>query len=100
MKKKVAILSGGYSQEAIVSQKSVQTILDHIDQTIFEPYHICIDEDNWFLADDKSVLIDRSDFSISLRDEVIHFEYVYIMVHGTPGEDGLLQGYFLSLIHI
>lgn len=93
MKHKIAVLSGGNSEEKNISQKSVQTILNHLDSNTFEVYHLFIGE-SWHLESDESIAIDKSDFSVSLKGKKIRFDFVYIMVHGTPGEDGYLQGYF------
>ena len=93
MKKKIAVLSGGYSEEIIISRKSVQTILDHLDPERFEPFHISVTKEGWFYEKDHSP-VKKADFSIVADGITVQFDFVYIMVHGTPGEDGLLQAYF------
>ena len=93
MKRKIAVLSGGNSEEKNTSVKSVQTILDHLVRSKFEVHHIFIG-DEWHLEHDRSQKIDRADFTLNRKGNKIYFDFIYIMVHGTPGEDGYLQGYF------
>lgn len=99
MKKNIAVLSGGYSEEAQVSKRSVETIIKHLDKNIFDVYHISIENEGWFLLHDGlKIQVNKSDFSVALSDnKLLIFDYAYIMVHGTPGEDGLLQAYFQLL---
>jgi D-alanine-D-alanine ligase len=84
----IAVLTGGYSGEAPISRKSATMVMDHIDSNRFEATLIHIDPDGWWLEENgekKSV-----DFSI-LQDADRNFAGAFIMVHGTPGEDGKLQ---------
>jgi D-alanine-D-alanine ligase len=96
MKKVIAFVTGGYSGEAEVSYKSAITIEAHIDKSKYEVYRIDITPSAWFhtTPDGKKVFIDRNDFSLQTGGQKIIFDAVLIGIHGTPGEDGKLQGYF------
>lgn len=93
--KKVAVIEGGYSSEKAVSIKSAQTVFDNLDRTKFDPTRVLIDENEWTAYDEDSRYpIDKSDFSFIKNSTKDNFEYAFIVIHGTPGEDGKLQGYF------
>ncbi len=101
MKKKIALVTGGYSGEAEISYKSVITVADNIDKEKFDVYKIDITQNGWNYIDEeeKKVAVDRSDFSINITGKKIMFDAVLMCIHGTPGEDGKLQGYF-DMLHI
>ena len=89
--KNVAIIEGGYSHEKIISLKSAETVFQHIDRSLYNPIKVRIDEEGWFAIDgDEKVEINRTDFSY----HNIKFDIAFIVIHGTPGEDGKLQAYF------
>jgi D-alanine-D-alanine ligase len=93
--KKVAVIEGGYSNEKAVSIKSAQTVFDNLDRSKFDPTRVFIDENQWTAYDeDGRYPIDKNDFSFSKNNQKVQFEYAFIVIHGTPGEDGKLQGYF------
>lgn len=95
MKKKIAIITGGYSGEAEVSYKSVTTVANNIDETLFDKYIIDIRKDGWFYKlNNQEINIDKNDFSLTINTHKIKFDAALICLHGTPGEDGKLQGYF------
>jgi D-alanine-D-alanine ligase len=96
MKKKLALITGGYSGEAVISYKSATTIYNHLDKEIFSVYKIDVTPEGWFFeAEDGSrTPVDKNDFSITSDGDRIRFDAVFIGMHGTPGEDGKLQGYF------
>ncbi len=96
MKKTIALLTGGTTGEWVVSVKSAATIAQHIDTTKYEVYKIMLTENGWFYepADSVKIEIDRNDFSLNLSGRKIKFDGVFIAIHGSPGEDGKLQGYF------
>ena len=96
MKKKIALVTGGYSGESVISYKSAKTIYDNLDKDRFEVYKIDVNPHGWFYEDesDERIMINREDFSLPLNGEKIKFDAVFIGMHGTPGEDGKLQGYF------
>ncbi len=93
--KKVAVIEGGYSSEKSVSIKSAKTVFDNLDRTKFLPTRVLIDENEWTAYDDNGrYSIDKNDFSFIKNGTKHNFEYAFIVIHGTPGEDGKLQGYF------
>ncbi len=103
MKKKVAILYGGYSSEYKISQKSAGVIFEHLDQTKYEPYLVEITEKSWHVNLKGGVLpIDKNKFTFLKNDEIVAFDCAFITIHGTPGEDGKLQAYFdmIGLLYI
>jgi D-alanine-D-alanine ligase len=95
MKKTIGIVCGGYSGEAAVSMKSAQMLLSNIDREKYTPFQMVIEKSNWHtLVDGSKKPIDTKDFSFELNGKRIRPEICLVIVHGTPGEDGLLQGYF------
>jgi D-alanine-D-alanine ligase len=96
MKPKVALVTGGYSGEAIVSYKSADTIQHHIDAEVYDVYRIDIAKEGWFYDDRKGnrIAVNKSDFTVNVDGTQLVFDAVFIALHGTPGEDGKLQGYF------
>jgi D-alanine-D-alanine ligase len=96
MKKNIALVTGGFSGEAVISYKSAQTILSNIDQDKWNCFWIDINPKGWFYknAQNEFSPVDKNDFSITENGEKIMFDAVLIGMHGTPGEDGKLQGYF------
>lgn len=99
MKKNIALVTGGFSGEAVISYKSAKTIDKNLDRERFNVYKIDINPSGWFyeLNDGKKIEINKNDFSLKTNDETIKFDAVFIGMHGTPGEDGKLQGYFDTL---
>ncbi|MDR2086017.1 MAG: D-alanine--D-alanine ligase [Dysgonamonadaceae bacterium] len=95
-KKNIAIVAGGYSSEIVVSLKSAQGIKSFIDGKQYNVFIVLITKEQWIvrLADEKSLFIDKNDFSFTDGTSKTKFDFAYITIHGTPGEDGLLQGYF------
>ncbi len=95
-KPRIAFVTGGYSSEAVISYKSAITIENNLDLEKFEVYRIDITPEKWFHPSKEGgeIPVDISDFSISSDGVKITFEAVLIGIHGTPGEDGKLQGYF------
>jgi D-alanine-D-alanine ligase len=96
MKKNVAIVAGGDSSEVIVSLKSAAGLYSFIDKTRYNLYIITIRGSQWQLEMEgfDRVAVDKNDFSIRLGDQTVRFDFAYITIHGTPGENGILQGYF------
>ena len=99
MKKNIALVTGGFSGEAVISYKSAVTIDNNLDREKFNVYKIDINPKGWFyeLIDGRKLEVDKNDFSLQLDDDKIIFDAVFIGIHGTPGEDGKLQGYFDTL---
>jgi D-alanine-D-alanine ligase len=96
MTKKIALVTGGYSGESVISYKSAESMKKHIDTNKWDCYLIDIHPDGWFHKTDSGdkIPVDKNDFSITVHGEKIKFEAVLVGLHGTPGEDGKLQGYF------
>ena len=96
MKKKIALVTGGFSGEAVISYRSANTIYNHLDKEKFEVYKIDINPDGWYYEDapGNKTEVDKNDFTIQCDGKKISFDVVFIGMHGTPGEDGKLQGYF------
>ena len=94
-KKTIAFVTGGYSGESVISYQSAITIENNIDHEKFDVYKIDIHPTGWWYeADGQKIAVDRNDFSINVKGAKVKFEAVLIGIHGTPGEDGKLQGYF------
>ncbi|MDR1610976.1 MAG: D-alanine--D-alanine ligase [Candidatus Symbiothrix sp.] len=95
-KKTIAIIAGGYSSEIVVSMKSAQGIQSFIDPERYASYIVLITKEKWvtLLPNNEESPIDKNDFSFMESGDKVKFDFAYITIHGTPGEDGLLQGYF------
>ncbi len=96
MKTKVALITGGYTGEAEISYKSSAFVYSQIDKEKYDVYPIDVTLEGWFYTDDKNIKheINRQDFSLLLNNQKLIFDVAFIILHGTPGEDGRLQGYF------
>lgn len=99
LKKKIALIAGGYSDEFIISLKSVETIEKNLDTERFDIYKVVLSKQDWSYTDSegKKFIIDKNDFSLNIAGEKILFDLAFIVIHGTPGEDGKLQGYLEML---
>jgi D-alanine-D-alanine ligase len=98
-KKNIALVTGGFSGEAVISYKSANTIDKNLDRERFNVYKIDINPTGWYYENgngNKSE-INKNDFSLQTDKGTIKFDAVFIGMHGTPGEDGKLQGYFDTL---
>ncbi|TAF49679.1 MAG: D-alanine--D-alanine ligase, partial [Sphingobacteriia bacterium] len=95
-KQKIALVTGGLSGEAQISYKSAQTVGTHIDRNIYDVYTIDIQPSGWWFVDERGELtpVDKNDFSVVSGGEKTKFDLALMCIHGTPGEDGKLQGYF------
>jgi D-alanine-D-alanine ligase len=95
MRPNIAFVTGGYSGEAEISYKSAITIENNLDKERWNFYKIDIRQEGWFYEHGSENLeVDRNDFTLTIDDEKVSFDAVLIGIHGTPGEDGKLQGYF------
>lgn len=100
MKRNIAVIAGGNSSEREVSLRSANTVLEHLDKEIYNPYLVEIKGKTMCaVLDGNQYPIDLNDFSFSKDGEKIVFNYAYIIIHGTPGENGILEGY-LKLLEI
>lgn len=99
--KNVAIIMGGYSSEYKISLKSGEVVYNHLDSTKYNLYKIHILTEGWFYVDEQNnrFVVDKNDFSVTVNSEKITFDVVFNAIHGTPGEDGLIQAY-LKLLNI
>jgi D-alanine-D-alanine ligase len=96
MKKKVALVTGGLSGEAQISYNSAVTVNGNLDRSKFDVFQIDINPSGWWYKPENEApqKVNRDDFSITDSGSKINFDVVLLCIHGTPGEDGKLQGYF------
>ena len=101
LKRNIAIVCGGDSSEHDVSMRSAQGIYSFFDKERYNVYVVDVKGRDWKvnLPDGNTVSVDRSDFSCMIDGKLVVFDYAYITIHGTPGENGVMQGYF-ELLHI
>lgn len=94
-KKNIAVVYGGDSSEIVVSRKSAQGVLSFIDRSKYNAVPVLITQSKWIAEEDNNEYpILKDDFSYIHQNKKITFDCAYITIHGTPGEDGKLQGYF------
>ena len=95
MKRNIAIITGGNSSEAEISLLSAETVINNIDDSGYHAYKVVIKGNDWTLIrdGDNDIPIDKNDFSCIINDQKVQFDCAFIVIHGTPGEDGKLQGY-------
>ena len=92
--KSIAVVCGGYSKESVISLRSAEQIASVIESD-YSAYTVLITKDSWNAKiGDKMYPIDRNDFTFNLDGKKISFDAVFMAIHGTPGEDGMLQSYF------
>lgn len=94
--KNIAILTGGDSEERVISLKSGQVVRDHLPKDRYRAFLIDIQKADWHDLD-SGVQVDKNDFSLSLNGEKIRFDCAFAALHGTPLEDGKMQGYLEML---
>lgn len=96
MKTTVALVTGGFTGESVISLKSADFVNEKLNRELYQVYKIIITKEHWYYVDDSAIKyeIDKNDFSLSINEEKIRFDVVFLMLHGSPGEDGRLQGYF------
>lgn len=101
LKRTIAIVCGGDSSEHDVSLRSAQGLYSFFDKERYDVYIVDMKNNDWHvnLHDGTTAQIDRRDFSFMENGKLVQFDYAYITIHGTPGENGILQGYF-ELIHL
>jgi D-alanine-D-alanine ligase len=101
MKKTIALITGGFTGESVISLKSAEFVNSKLDRSRFDVYKIIITPHSWYYEDEKAnrTEVNRNDFSLNLSEEVVNFDAAFIILHGSPGEDGKLQGY-LDMVHI
>ncbi len=96
MKKKIALVTGGYTGESVISLKSAAVVEKTIDRTRYDIFKILIYPGDWHHITDsgEKVMVDLNDFSLTIKGEKIRFDGIFNILHGSPGEDGKLAGYF------
>lgn len=102
MKRNIAIVWGGYTSEIIVSAKSMAGIYSFLDKDRYNIFKVKVVKEGWAVDIDGEIIpVDKNDFSFMLSDDntKINFDFAYITIHGSPGEDGRMQGY-LDMIGI
>ena len=96
MKKKIALVTGGFTGESVISLKSAAVVEKAIDRALYEVFTIYIYPGDWYYLtpSGEKIAVDLNDFSLQLGDKKITFDGVFTILHGSPGEDGKLAGYF------
>ena len=94
--KNIAIVCGGYSGEYNISVETAETVKNNLDSSKYVSYIIYIEKNGWYYRDKKntSYRINITDFSLSLPEKTVKFDGIFNAIHGTPGEDGKILGYF------
>ncbi len=94
--KNVAIIMGGYSSEYQISLTSGNVVYSFLDKSKYNAYRIHIFKDKWVMVDDNNTEypVNRHDFTVAYQGNTLSFDVVFNAIHGTPGEDGLMQAYF------
>ncbi|MCT4603108.1 MAG: D-alanine--D-alanine ligase [Marinifilum sp.] len=100
MKRNIAVIAGGDSAEIVISLQTADHIFNTLDKDLYNPYLIELKGLDWNVKiENKEYAIDKNDFSFIKDEKKIKFDFAYIAIHGTPGENGILQGY-LQLLRI
>jgi len=96
MKYRIAIIAGGDSGEYEISVKSAAVVKKHLNSAKFECFLVVIRGKDWYYLEDSgtSIAVNKEDFTVSLPGKKLSFDGVFVAIHGTPGEDGKIQGYF------
>lgn len=95
MKKNIALIAGGYSGEYVISLETAETIIKHLDTDKYNVYKIIVDKNDWWseIGGGERISVDKNDFTITVNNEKVIFDAAFLAIHGTPGEDGRIQGY-------
>lgn len=97
-RRNIAVIYGGYSSEEVVSRKSAEGVLSFIDKDKYNLYPVLITRDKWSVELNGSTWpVDKAEFSAEINGQKVSFDFAYITIHGTPAEDGILQGYLKML---
>ncbi|MCK5170357.1 MAG: D-alanine--D-alanine ligase, partial [Bacteroidales bacterium] len=96
MKKNIAVVAGGNSSEYVISINSANQIAKVLDKEKYNIYTVIAKGTEWIVNSDAfcDVIVNKDDFSFFLNNQKLKFDCALILIHGTPGEDGKLQGYF------
>jgi D-alanine-D-alanine ligase len=95
MKKNIAVVCGGYSSEAEVSLRSAANVFEWVDKNLYNPYMVVMSRDDWSVQRDgkRIAAVDKNDFSAAVDGSRVKFDVALIVIHGAPGENGVLQSY-------
>lgn len=96
MKPNIAIVAGGDSSEIVVSLKSAAGLFAFMDKDRYQVYQVTLTKGRWEvnISENEQIEINKADFSFIYQQQKVKFDFAYITIHGTPGENGILQGYF------
>ena len=96
MKKKIAVVMGGFSGEHDISISSGNEVYNALDKEKYLPYRIVIEPHEWYYLSDtgEHIEVDKNDFSVTIEGQKVVFDLAFVIIHGNPGENGRLQGYF------
>lgn len=97
MRKNIAVITGGDAAEVGISLKSAEVVCKHLNKDKYNVFKVVIEGNDWQVERDGNPtrsLIDRNDFSFNIEGHKMTFDAVFVAIHGTPAEDGKLQGYF------
>ena len=96
MKKTIALVAGGFTGEDQISFKSAAIVGEHLDPSRYDVYKIIVSKEGWYhkSKDGDICPVDLNDFSIRVGDKAIKFDGIFNIIHGSPGEDGKLAGYW------
>lgn len=97
MKKNIAVITGGDASEVGISLQSAEVVCSHLDKNKYNAFKIIIQGNDWIVERPNNPVqlkIDKNDFSFTIEGHKITFDCVFVAIHGTPAEDGKLQGYF------
>jgi D-alanine-D-alanine ligase len=96
MKKNIALIAGGFTGESVVSFNSAQQVKTQLNTDLYNVFKIIITKSEWYYLTEKEekISIDKNDFSLIIDENRIKFDVAFIIIHGSPGEDGKLQSYF------
>lgn len=96
-KRNIAVLYGGFSDEYEISLKSASQVCKWLDKNKYNVFPVLVNKKGWFYPDENGIIVDKNLFGVFLKNETIKFDYAFVMIHGTPGENGLLTGYLESI---
>ena len=96
MKKNIAVITGGEASEVGISLKSAEVVCKHLNKDKYNVFKVVMEGTEWYVDRNNPVKlkIDKNDFSFTIEGHKITFDCVFMAIHGTPAEDGKLQGYF------
>ena len=99
MKKNIAVVMGGYSLEYNISLNSGAYVMKTIDDKLYNIFKIIISKEKWVYidADNNEYIINKDNFTVKVDGNVTSFDLAFIIIHGDPGENGILQKYFEEL---